>query len=236
MTTKSDGITRFAIYFAPEQGSTLDRFGAAWLGWDAAARVSVARPVCAGLSGAEIAEITQTPARYGFHGTLKPPFRLRAGCTVEGLDRAVSALAAKVEALTTAPLELAEIGAFFALVPPQSAALSKLAARSVRDLDDFRAPARATELDKRRAAGLSARQEHNLRQWGYPYVMDDFRFHLTLTNSLEAAQRDRLRPVLHDLTKAVTAADFTIKSLCLFGDPGAGQPFVLLKRYCLSTS
>ena len=233
---QSDGITRFALYFAPEQGSVLDKFGAAWLGWDAAARVSVARPVCAGVSAEEIAEITQTPARYGFHGTLKPPFRLRAGCTVAGLDRAVTALAAKGDALTTAPLALTEIGAFFALVPPPNAALAALAARCVRDLDDFRAPASTAELDQRRAAGLSTRQEHNLRQWGYPYVMEDFRFHLTLTNSLEATQRDRLRPVLHDLTKAVATADFTIKSLCLFGDPGAGQPFVLLKRYPLKTS
>ncbi len=227
--------TRFALYFAPEQGSALDRFGAAWLGWDAAARVPVARPVCAGLSGSGIAEITRTPARYGFHGTLKPPFRLRAGCSVEDLDRAVTALAAGEEALTTAPLALAEIGSFFALVPPRSAALSALAARCVRDLDDFRAPAGAAELDKRRAGGLSARQDKNLCRWGYPHVMDDFRFHLTLTNSLSGAERDRVRPVLRDLTAAITGErdDFRLTSLCLFGDPGAGQPFVLLKRYPL---
>ena len=45
-------------------------------------------------------------------------------------------------------------------------------------------PAAPEELKKRRGAGLSSRQELMLTTWGYPYVMEEFRFHLTLTGRL----------------------------------------------------
>ena len=76
-------FTRFAVYYAPEPGPLAD-FGAAWLGWDATAGSARAHPDIAGLPR-PVAEITQTPRKYGFHGTVKPPFRLAPGSTPEAL-------------------------------------------------------------------------------------------------------------------------------------------------------
>ena len=38
---------------------------------------------------------------------------------------------------------------------------------------------------------VTERQASNLDRWGYPYVFDDFRFHMTLTGPLTADDRGR---------------------------------------------
>src|SRR3546814_16854276 len=74
----------------------------------------------------------------------------------------------------------------------------------VRAFDRFRAPPSETALARRRAAGLSARQEANLQAWGYPYVMEDFRLHFTLTGRItDPAQPDILRrPLEQEIGRA----------------------------------
>src|SRR5438445_432365 len=39
------------------------------------------------------------------------------------------------------------------------------------------------------ATGLSARQAELLARWGYPYVHDEFRFHMTLTGPIADDER-----------------------------------------------
>lgn len=172
--------TRTAVYYLPPKGSALARFGARWLGWD----------VDRGTASESLApELTATPRKYGFHGTLKPPFKLAPGCDAAGLEAEVVALAQRCAPVTLEGLALTRLGRFFALTPVGDAtALGALAAVCVADLDGFRAPASDAELAKRRAKGLSAAQEAHLLRWGYPYVMDQFRFHLTLTGSVDEAR------------------------------------------------
>ncbi|MCU0855258.1 MAG: DUF1045 domain-containing protein, partial [Rhodobacteraceae bacterium] len=67
------------------------------------------------VEGAE--EITATPRRYGFHATLKPPFRLAEGRSAEELRAAVAELAAATSAIRGARLHLQRLGPFLALVP-----------------------------------------------------------------------------------------------------------------------
>ena len=80
-----DDWRRQAIYFAPPAGSPLARFGAAWLGWDPEAGAEVEGLPVAGLPLPREA-LVAAPRRYGFHATLKPPFRLAAGRDAAGLD------------------------------------------------------------------------------------------------------------------------------------------------------
>jgi hypothetical protein len=47
-------------------------------------------------------------------------------------------------------------------------------------------------------AGLSARQAEHLTKWGYPYVFEDFRFHMTLTAGLGRGQRVQLLKLLQE--------------------------------------
>ena len=197
-----DGYLRYAIYYAPPAGSALARFGAAWLGWDAEAEAEIPHP---SMDGLDVRALTATPRKYGFHGTLKPPFRLAGGTGgtgPEALAGAVAEFAARQRGFDGPPLALRRIGRFVALVP--SAACPELAALAgdcVRDLDRFRAPPDQSELDRRRRAGLSGRQEANLERWGYPYVMDDFRFHLTLTGALEEGVAYRVLDALRAPTR-----------------------------------
>lgn len=222
---------RYAVFWAPPSGSALAAFGAGWLGRDAENGRTAPHP---GVPGIPVAEITDTPRRYGFHGTLKPPFRLAGGTDAAGLDRALAALAEEVAAFEAPPLCPARIGRFVALCPSVgSGALDRLAARCVTELDGFRAPPGDAELARRRSVGLTHCQEALLSRWGYPYVLDEFRFHLTLTGALDPGLADRVLEVVTDLTAPFCAAPLAIHEIALFGEDETGR-FRIAKRYPLA--
>lgn len=223
--------TRYAVYFAPPEGSTLARFGAGWLGWDAALGQAAPHPQC----GLDVASITATPRKYGFHGTLSAPLRLADGVALHQLEEAVGALAGSVAAFRAAPLMLKRIGAFLALVPSQrSEALNALHARCVEDLVAFRAQPGEAELAKRRANGLTPQQDALLLQWGYPYVLQEFRFHLTLSGRLDDATAQSTQAVLTELTAPFCATPFEVTEIALFAERAQDGQFEILHRHALS--
>lgn len=218
---------RFAIYYVPPEGPLAD-FGAKWLGWDVVMGREVPQLDVPGLH-----DITMTPRKYGFHGTLKPPFRLKEGQTIEALEAAMSDLAGALSPAACDGLELRQLGRFLALTPfgPLDG-LQNIAGACVRDLDGFRAPAGEAELARRRKAGLSNRQEMLLAQWGYPYVLEEFRFHLTLSGGLPEGDvrgwTDMVREYLPDLP-----APFVMDQIALCGERQDGR-FELIHRYTLT--
>lgn len=223
---------RLAIYWAPAPGP-LAEFAARWLGWDAAAGCERPHPALAGLK-TPVEEITATPRKYGFHGTVKPPFRLAPGTTAEGLHQAAAALCARLAPVELLGLALHRLGGFLALTPEgDQTALSALAARVVAGLDGFRAPPDAAEIARRRPERLSPRQREYLDRWGYPHVMDEFRFHLTLTGDLPADRAAAVERVLAPVLAPLCPRPFRVDSLCLFGE-GADGRFRILHRYPLS--
>ena len=227
-----DGFTRYALYFAPPPGPLAD-FGAAWLGWDPRSGRKLAHPALPGLP-MPVASITRTPHKYGLHGTLKPPFRLAQGFDVSELHNAVEALSSSLEPVLLDGLKLARVDGFLALVPEgDTIPLALLAARIVEALDAFRAPPSETELERRRQVGLSPRQEILLQKWGYPYVMEEFRFHLTLTGTLTDAEAAAVATVLRPALEPITPAPLRIRDICLFGEGQDGR-FHNLHRYTLS--
>ena len=223
---------RFAVYYTPPDGP-MARFGAHWLGWDIAAGRTVERPEPPRLP-APLADITATPRKYGFHATIKPPFRLAEGGSVTALDDALERLCDQVSPIRLDGLRPAPLGRFLALLPEgDPAPLNALAARVVEELDDFRAPPREDELARRRGAGLAPRQESLLAHWGYPCVMDAFRFHMTLTGKMPP---DRLAAVRAVVTRELTPLlprPFTLDGLSLVGEAGDGR-FHLIHRHALS--
>ena len=222
---------RYGVYYAPPAGSALARFGAAWLGWDAEAAREVAHPEVPGL---DVATLTATPRKYGFHATLKPPFRLAEGQDATVLADAVAHLAGRLAPVEVPPLALRRLGRFLALVPSHpSPDLARLAAACVTKLDRFRAPADAPELARRRRAGLTPHQERNLLAWGYPYVLDDFRFHLTLSGALTEDTARAAQAVLAPLTAPFCDAPLVVREICLFGERTDGR-FHLVHRYPLT--
>lgn len=222
---------RYAIYYAPRAGDFADR-AAAWLGRGAWGG-TVPHPALAGLP-LPLEDLTATPRRYGFHGTIKPPFALAAGMGVDGLREAVASLAAGLGAVGFARLRLERIGGFLALVPEgNQAAVQMLAAKVVAALDPFRAPLTEADIARRRPARLTARQRELLDLWGYPYVMEEFRFHLTLTGDLAAGVAEVVLPVAQGWFGPALPEPFRIEDLCLFGEAADGR-FHLLHRYALA--
>ena len=231
----TDQYQRYALYYAPEPQSALGQFGNAWLGHDPETGNLLPRRTVAGLTEAEIVEATTSPSRYGFHGTLKPPFALPSGMDCSDLETAVSRLCEATAAVTCGHLVLKAIGRFLALVPTEPVGdLADLAVTLVRELDDFRQPEDEAALNKRRAVGLTDRQEAYLVRWGYPYVMEEFRFHLTLTNKLSDDQIDPFKAALSGSAAPLCKEPFIVREVCLFGDPGDQKPFKLVKRFPLA--
>ncbi len=220
-------FTRFAVYYMPPDGALAD-FGAAWLGWDAVRGRRAARLDVPGLD-----DVTMTPRKYGFHGTLKPPFRLADGTDHDGLANAVGQMAADCAPGQADGLALSRMGRFLALTPRgDTSGIARVAATCVEKLDSFRAPPDPAELDRRRKAGLSPRQEAHLQRWGYPYVMEDFRFHLTLTGRLERARIDHWTALAQDHLPMLPTP-FVVDQVALVGERPDGF-FELIQRYTLA--
>ncbi len=224
---------RYAVYYTPQPGP-LAEFGAAWLGWDVETGAEVAHPNVPYLP-LPVAEITATPRKYGFHATLKPPFRLAMGFTEADLVEAVDILGSRtfhpVMGLT---LELTPLGRFLALTARgNTAQLGGLAAMCVETLDIFRAPPSEAELAKRRASGLSPEQELNLLTWGYPYVMGQFRFHMTLSGKLPKSALSQTRAALDPVLQPMLSQPFELDTISLVGEDDEGR-IHLMHRHILS--
>lgn len=234
-----DSVTvRFATYFAPESGGALEDFGRRVLGRDALGASDVEQPALDGIAPGLLAELTAEPRRYGFHATLKPPIRLAEGTGYEAFRLAARRLAEAQREFAIPGLKLAAIGgengAFLALVPDGPCPeLEDLAARCVRDLDPFRALPSESELARRRARGLTPRQDELLTAWGYPYVFEQFRFHLTLTGRIaDAALRERLMAGLGELGEraGILGVPVPVREVCLFVEPSPPGDFLLRER------
>jgi putative phosphonate metabolism protein len=221
---------RSAIYFAPPPGSALETFGCHWLG-RALDGSPLAQPAVPGIEPARLIEITRSPRHYGFHGTLKAPFGLAEGATPDALDDAVHAFARRRRPFEIT-LAVGSLGGFIALLPAtRSAALGVLAADCVEAFESFRAPLDEAEIARRRAGGLTPRQDRHLFRYGYPYVLDDFRFHMTLTERLQPPERDRMLAILGARAAPLCAAPLTIDAVAVFEQPARAAPFTLRRRF-----
>jgi hypothetical protein len=169
--------------------------------------------------------------RYGIHGTLKPPFQLSDTTDLDLLMKTVSIMAEDHQAFTLPKIEIRALGKFLTLCPASSlTALDDLAKDCVTRLDILRHPASEQEKTKRRKAGLSDRQDAMLEAWGYPYVLDEFRFHITLTGPLEEDHRATVLEGLKNRLSVTLSRPLSIEDLCIFGDPADGSPFRLITR------
>ncbi|MDA0963028.1 MAG: DUF1045 domain-containing protein [Proteobacteria bacterium] len=226
---------RYGLYWLPDPGTEpWARRATDWLGWDAVAGAPCGLPE--GLPPLPLpwAEITATPRRYGLHATLKPPFHLADGCTEDALRDACARLAAGCAPVALPGLALTPLGRFLALtVPGDQSGLSRLAAACVRGVDEFRAPASEEELARRRMAGLSAEEDANLLRWGYPYVMERFRFHVTLTGRLSRAEVAEVTARLQDWLMPLMPASLHIADIALVGEDADGH-LHLVERFALT--
>lgn len=199
---------RYAIYFVPAAESALYRFGSATLGYDCYTGEVLKADIGDELGAAGWAELTAEPRRYGFHATLKAPFRLREGADEAELLETFRRFAAAAREVPVMAPRVAELAGFIAVIPGEaSAPLNSLADACVMEFDHFRAPLTEAERARRLRAPLSGQQIAYLERWGYPYVFSEFRFHMTLTDGLEPGLRGRIGAMLRDRFTAARVGD-----------------------------
>ncbi|MCB1398346.1 MAG: DUF1045 domain-containing protein [Rhodobacter sp.] len=210
-------MKRYALYFAPPPGP-LAETAARWLGRDAETGARLAQPHPA-LEG-----LTVSARRYGFHATLKAPFRLAEGLTEDDLIAAVEVFGAGVRPFAVAGLRLAALDGFLALIPEgDTVALNAFAAEVVIRFDRFRAPMTEAERARRAPERLTPHQRDLLESYGYPYVLDEFRFHMTLTDRLSPEEDAHLRPLAQTLFAPVLPAPLALRDIVVFGEGADGM-------------
>lgn len=218
---------RYAIYYTPGEDETLARAAAGWLGRNTFTGETTPPVAVPPLSAAEVAFHTASARRYGFHATLKAPFRLADGETVERLEQAIAAFAAASDPVPLHRLDPATIDGFLALVPETMPDLQRLAGSVVETFERFRAPLSEAEIARRNPEALDAEEFRYLQRWGYPYVFDKFRFHMTLTGRAGATDMPRIRAAVDQVFGPALEKPAAVDALALFVEPEPGAPFLV---------
>lgn len=226
---------RYAIYYAPQTGTALDRFGAELLGYDAFSGEDLPFPGPVLDRAPDWRELTSDPRKYGFHATLKAPFALASDCSEAALISACAMFAATPRIIPVITPIIGSISGFIAVIPSAPPpALIRLAADCVTDLDEFRAPLTEFDRSRRNPAALTHAQREHLDRWGYPYVMEEFRFHMTLTCRLDADRREPVLAMLRDRFAATGLNSLAIDNVTLFRQDDANSRFGIIGQYALA--
>jgi putative phosphonate metabolism protein len=223
---------RVAIYATPNITSPWWDVGSEWLGRCAHGQSNLPQPAIEGLDAATQAQLTTDPRRYGWHATLKAPFRLADGVDLEQLSQAVEGLCAQQSTFDLPHLKVMHMGRFLALrLEDPSSALDRLAADCVMQLQSLAAPLSASDIERRRAAGLTPEQDALMLAWGYPWVLDQFRFHFSLTGDLSGTPAETVeRLVIAAGERFHSLPPLRMNCLSLFIEPTPGADFVLWKQ------
>ena len=227
---------RYALYFAPAPDTAIWLFGIGWLGRDPISGAAIPQPKVPGLSPEQLAAATESPRNYGFHATMKPPFHLAEGTSADALIAEARSFASLHRSFDAPPVSIKRIGRFqaFALTT-SSPEMNQLAADCVTHFDRFRAPPSEAELAKRRERGLTDRQEQYLQTWGYPYVMEEFRFHMTMLGSnRDETVHDAVTAYLTPKAAIFAKEPLRVDAICLYRQENREAPFLLVERFPFS--
>ena len=229
------GFPRYAIYFAAGSDSALSRFGAELLGYDAYSGNELPFPSEALRVAPDWRDVSADPRKYGFHGTLKAPMALPPGRTELELVAACAAFSETARPIPMIAPVVDSISGFIAVIPADPVdALQQLAADCVREFDCFRAALTAEDRARRKPEGLSERQRDYLDRWGYPYVMEEFRFHMTLTGRLDAERRGPILEMLRTRFASLRLDTLAIDRLALFKQDDAKARFRIIDEWALT--
>lgn len=219
---------RYAVYHAPEPNDPLSIAASSWLGRDAFGGPATLPELPSDWSKERHAELVRDARRYGFHATLKAPFALVENAVEQDLLDAFSALKLPAEDIAIPSLVLRQIDGFFALVPEQpNALLNEFSGLIVRAFDQFRAPLSPSETVRRNPENLTERQRGHLERWGYPYVFEDFFFHMTLTGRVAPEGKADVQSMLERQFADFIGKPHRVSHIAIFAEPNAGADFAV---------
>jgi hypothetical protein len=152
---------------------------------------------------------------------------------------AVCAAVAGLKPFALPKLKLTSLDGYLALtLATPSHAFQTLADACVIATDPFRLPPSDSELARRRRHGLTETQEALLNRWGYPHVLQEWRFHMTLSRRLTPSEMaETLAAAQSHFEKALKIAR-EVKNISLFvqaeaGADGLPAPFRAVERVAL---
>jgi putative phosphonate metabolism protein len=235
MPDRELSAARYAIYFVPAPDSTLYRFGTEFLGYNCYTGAETPKPAWYGLTDAAWRALTGAPRKYGFHATLKAPFCLASSSSIEELVRSLGEFAREMRRVPMQGLSVSSLGSFIALTDP-STEINRLADECVRSFDRFRAPMSEKERARRLQSGLTARQTEHVDRWGYPYVFDDFRFHMTLTGPVGRGKESLLSQLRDAFARRVDPAECVLNRIALVRQETPSNGFRVIHSAELSRS
>jgi putative phosphonate metabolism protein len=227
---------RYAIYYVAAAGSALDRFGGQLLGYDGFGGEELPFPDGILQSAPDWRELTHDPRKYGFHATLKAPLPLASGKTEAELLAASEIFAGTPRPIPVIRPVVDSISGFIAVVPAErSVELERLAADCVREFDSFRAPLTPEDRTRRNPSALTPRQCEYLDRWGYPYVLEEFRFHMTLTGRLDAVRRQPVLTMLRDRFSTLGLKTLAIDRIAVCRQDETDSRFRIISDFVLTS-
>ena len=228
--------SRYALYFSPGDSTELAAFGNQVLGREAGGKEVLASPT--DFPDRQLARsLSRVPSQYGFHATLKAPFTLSAAHNADDLLQSVESFSHSQSPIVMQGLVPDQLSGFIALsFAEQPELITRLAHRCVEHFESFRAPLTTEDMQRRNPEKLTERQREYLRLFGYPYVMDEFRFHMTLTGHLrsEGASDNQQTAYFEWLKKrydSVLSSAPILDSLSVFWQRDRTQPFTRLEQF-----
>jgi hypothetical protein len=230
---------RHAAYYAPAPQSLEWDLGSQWLGRCAHQLQTLEPPRWNELNAELFEKLTLSPRLYGWHATLKAPFELNPGFMSEDVQKAFQELARNTVSSFHLPIKLTELGDFLALVPSHpSLELQKLAEDCVTQLHSLALPLSKSELQRRSGSGLNDRQTNLLHEWGYPFVMDQFKFHMTLSGSLKNVDpqlKIDLKAAAQEWFAPILKNGLSIDAVTWFSQDQPNSNFQWLERFKLDS-
>ena len=226
---------RYAIYHTPPPDSPLAAFGAGVIGYDCFERRDVPHRSIEGIDPAVLALSTVEPRRYGFHATLMAPFQLADGTDEDGLANAFSAFASSHVPIAVGLLRITAMNRFVVLsaVEPHPA-IESLADACLAAFDPYRAPLSERIAPAASRPGSAPRQAELLERWGYPYVLDEFRFHMTLAGPIPDEARAAFKASLSRAFNGLSRDHLELGAISLMRQDDRAGRFYVLERMRLS--
>ncbi len=222
---------RYAIYYVPSENSELDLFGKCWLGWDPYKGEETTKSDLSKLpSFKKFSSLVLTPKQYGFHGTIKAPFKLKNEYTYNDLENKVREISKQIHSFYFDQLIIEKLGNFIGLIPTNNLKVNAVSNKFVEELDYLRDELSESEIKKRKPHKLTSNQKQMLFKWGYPYVFDEFKFHLTLTSKLNVVEIDDVFRSLQNILKQVNLNKISFNNICIFGQK-SDEKFYFVQRF-----
>jgi len=223
--------SRYAIYFVPAADRPLFRFGRGVLGYDCYTGETVAYPAFDAIDPAECAALTREPSIYGFHATLKAPFRLLPSVDEAALIETFVGFAASRHAIPVIEPCIRTLGPFVVVTARRVRGAGRTGGTLRHRVRPF---PRAADARRARAAlggGLSQAEIARLDQWGYPFVFDTFRFHMTLAGPVAPERREAVLASMQEaFVRLCGDADLIVDRVALLRQYNAQSRFRVIAQ------